>query len=484
MNAVRKVLIVGGGSSGWMAACLLRERLPELEIALIESSDVPVIGVGESTNTSVRYFHKLAGIDERAFMRGANAAFKIAIRFENFASRGAVFFHPFGKPVPPHATWFKPAAHAHFPSFQLASRGNLFSRKCAYSYQIDAGLYGQFLKEHCKRRQVIHLVDHVRNIEVGADGAIRAIHTESGRSLIADLYVDCSGFRSALLGDALKEPFRSVNNFLLNDRAVAARIPYVAKDEELKTYTNCTALSSGWVWQIPLWSRLGVGYVYSSAFQSESAAEEELREFLGRERVADASFNHIRIRAGRHERAWVRNCAAIGVSYGFLEPLESTGLSLTQLAILDLEKALASGATSLARHAFNQRCAQVFDTTRDFVTAHFVLTRRDDTPYWQHIRYANDIPDSLAEALMRAQSEHSFAPIESLPNTFYEKLNWNVILSGMGLFDAERAAPVRCPTPGEAALHAAVLQRTVHGGERDGEPIEEAAGHPIWAPTW
>jgi tryptophan halogenase len=172
--------------------------------------------------------------------------------------------------------------------------------------------------------------------------------------------------------------------------------------------------------------------VYSSAFLSDDAAEDELRGFLGRDRVKELRFDRIRIRAGRHERAWVKNCVAIGVSFGFLEPLESTGLSLTQVVILDLEKALAQGGTSVAKHWFNRRCTEIFDATRDFVTAHFVLTQREDTACWRHIRYASASPDSLADVIERASTDHSFKPIEGLRNTFYEELNWKVILSGMG----------------------------------------------------
>jgi len=491
MSQIRKVLIIGGGSSGWMTATLLRKRVPSADITLIEASDIPIIGVGESTNPVIRYFHQIAGIDERPFMRAANAAFKVAIRFENFSRAGGVFFHPFGQPADPSDALFRPHAEAQHVSYHLAKGGNLFSRECSYAYQIDAGLYGQYLKEQCKRAGVHHVVDRVLTADRLPNGDIAGIRTEHSGQLLADLYVDCSGFRSFLLDKTLREPFHSVNNHLLNDRAIAARIPYVDRTRELTSFTNCTALSAGWVWQIPLWTRMGTGYVYSSAFLSPDAAEAEYRRFLGVERVEHERFNHIEIRAGRHERAWVGNCVGIGVSYGFLEPLESTGLSLTQVALIDLAREVALGLTDEGRDRFNRRQAEMFDTTRDFVLAHFALTTRDDTPYWRHIRAMSDLPDSFVTVLEHALNR-SYAPVEGLSNSFYDRLNWNLILSGMGVFDSEAPARAVAPLP-STAVHAGLLHDTVHrdasGDEEMSELVPEtvgpsAAAHPMWAPTW
>ena len=483
MKPIQRILIVGGGSSGWMAAALLNRRLPGVDVALIEASDIPIIGVGESTNPVMRYFHRMVGVDEPSFLRASNGAFKIAIKFEHFNRLAGCFFHPFGQPPRLDACLFQADAQAAHASYHLAKQETLFSRDCSYSYQVDAGLYGEY-KKLCRERGVRHIIDRVLAAEQGPAGEIAAIRTAQSGLLQADLYIDCSGFRSFLLGGTMREPFRSVQPYLLNDRAVAARVPYLDRPSELRTYTNCVALSSGWVWLIPLWSRLGTGYVYSSAFLTESQAEAEFRQFLGEHRFKGVECNHITIRTGRHDRAWVRNCVGIGVSYGFLEPLESTGLSLTQAAIIDLARAIGQGGGEQVREAFNQRQNEMFDTTKDFVTAHFLLTQRDDTPYWQQIRYDTALPDSL-RAILEQASAGSYALIDGLTNTFYEKLNWNLILSGMGFFGPppEKTMTVALPA---ASLHEATLREAVYDSDDIESPVAatESPAHPIWAPTW
>lgn len=481
-----KILVVGGGSSGWMTAAFLSRTLFQAQVTLVESSDIPIIGVGESTNRTMHYFQEALELDEKAFMRASNAAYKIAIRFAGFNRLGGVFYHPFGSPDSQEEFLFKPNAEARVKTYHVAEAGNLFSKDCIYAYQLDAGLYGEYLKNECKRlNEVRHIVDNVLGVELTDDGEIARIQTEKSGPLVADLYIDCSGFKSLLLGESLGEPFESYNKFLLNDRAIAARVPYVDKERELKTYTNCTALSAGWVWNIPLWSRIGTGYVYCSGFLSKEEAETEYREFLGTERVKDLQFNHLNIRTGRHARAWAGNCVAIGISYGFLEPLESTGLSLTQLSILDLASTLSSEAPGQVKvDMFNRRQAEIFDATRDFVMAHFVLTKRDDTPYWRYIQNENALPDSLINVLTGARN-CSYEVIDSQPNKFYQSLNWNMILSGMGVF-GEQPEPRSSIDLSTLTNHARFLKEKVFGGDYEEffhDSSTRIAAHPTWYPT-
>ena len=486
LNNTMRILIVGGGSSGWMTAVLLNQKLPDAQITLVESSDIPTIGVGESTNSTMHYFHSAIGHDEKAFMRASNGAYKIGIRFENFNRRGGVFYHPFGLPENIEEALFKPNAAARIPNLHVANMRNLFSKECIYSYQLDAGLYGEYLKQRCKRRGVRQVVDQVRGVELTENGEIAGIQTAAHGSLTADLYIDCSGFRSILLAKALGEPFHSYNKYLLNDKAIAARIPYVDKERELRTYTNCTALSAGWVWNIPLWNRIGTGYVYSGAFLSRDEAETEFREFLGTDRVENPEFNYLDIRTGRHSRAWVGNCVAIGISYGFLEPLESTGLSLTQLSIFDLASALTSGLpVETVSATFNQRQAELFDATRDFVMAHYVLTTRDDTAYWKHIRYDNEHPDSLVNILDSVRAGN-YTPIENQSYKLYYTVNWNMILSGMGLFGHE-PEPQTVIDSSKFRIHASYLRENIFDGTYEDAFRDipfQSSKHPTWYPTW
>lgn len=489
MINLRKVLVVGGGSSGWMAAALLSKRLKGTEIALIEASDIPILGVGESTNLTIKYFMDELGYNEKSFMRACDASFKIAIRFEDFNRLGGVFYHPFGRPRPRlrRQVDFMPGAQAMCPNFEMARSGNLFSRKCAYSYQLDAGLFAEYLKRDCVHSDsVLHIVDHVEEVRLTESGEIASICTRNSGELTADLYIDCTGFRSVLLGGAMQEPFESYSCFLPNDRAVAVRVPYRDKATELVTYTNCKAMSAGWVWKIPLWSRMGMGYVYSSTYLSRADAENEFRQLLGVSRSHDLQFSHLDIKTGRYVRGWVANCVAIGIAYGFLEPLESTGLSLTQISIRDLAAALSSGMSmSVEREMYNSRQRQLFDSTRDFIMAHYVLTARDDTPYWRDVRCIPSIPKSLVSILEDARAG-SYQTVLNNPQSFYPGGSWNCILSGMEFFGKYRIQAPQFSFKKHKTL-TRILEREVFDGdycERVQSAVVDPSSHPTWYPTW
>ena len=480
---IRKILIVGGGSSGWMTAAFLSKKLERADITLIEASDVPIIGVGESTNPTMKYFMRALGYEEKSFMRACDASFKRAIRFQNFNDIDGVLYHPFGQTI---GDDFNPGAQADYKDFESIKDGTLFSNDCVYSYQVDAGLLAEYLKRECKRaNSVRHIVDKVSRVKLGSTGDIAAVGTLNSGELTADLYIDCTGFKAFLLDETMCEPFESSSSSLLNDRAIATRIQYSNKESELVTHTNCVALSAGWAWQIPLWSRIGVGYVYSSKYLSAEKAEQELMKLCGITSGDNCQLNHLCIRVGRHRRAWVKNCVAIGISYGFLEPLESTGLSLTQVAIADLFHALNSSVSlSVEREMYNARQRALFDSTRDFIVAHYALTKRTDTPYWRHVKNELFIPDSLIRILMDARQQ-SYQAIVNNPHCFYQKASWNCILSGMGYFGEDQSR-VRPLIPGKGLPHAAVLREQIFGCDKaDYSSVEQAiVSHPVWMPTW
>ena len=432
---IRSILVLGGGSAGWIAAAYLAKKRPDIRITVVESTDIPTVSVGESMNPISYFWNKELGIDERAFMQACDASYKIGIKFDHFRNLGQSFFHPFG--YSKSNLQFRPSADRDYTSTHLCRSGR-FDLELAgrHSYHVDAGLYGSFLRDYAKALGVKQLVETIQDITLDDQGSIKAVGGHQ-----ADLFVDCTGFRSLLLGAALQEPFVSIGDSLVNDRAIAINVPYLDKPTELRPYTSCTALSAGWVWDIPLWSRRGVGYVYSSRFITDEEAEAELFAFLGPKRVEGREARKIRIRHGRHQRLWVKNCVGIGLAAGFIEPLESTGLSLTQLDVVDLERFLHDP------DRYNERVKTRFDATVDFIQAHYVLTARDDTPYWREQRERMPHRPGLSLVLDGAK-RGTYDVVEQNRDVFYRPSNWNCILSGMELF-----GPLSEAAKGSAAIN-------------------------------
>jgi len=266
------------------------------------------------------------------------------------------------------------------------------------AYHMDATLFGEYLKNNiCLPAGLTHIVDNVTDIKVDENGRIKQVLTESGQTLEADLYIDCTGFKSLLLEQTMGVDFISFNDTLLNDSAIATVIPYVDRDYEMECVTSCTAIESGWVWNIPLWNRIGTGYVYSSKFATEEQAEQEFRNHLKSanmripgqiERANNAKFKHIKIKHGVHKRSWEKNVVGIGLSMGFIEPLESTGLMLTHEGIIKLVHAiqLRNGVvTQFDIDSYNFAFFDQITQFKDFISMHYALSTRADTPYWQHV---------------------------------------------------------------------------------------------------
>lgn len=410
---IENVCIVGGGSSGWMTAAVLSKWLPKVKVTLVESPDIGTIGVGESTIGHFNKFLKMLDLKDEDWMPHCNATYKTSIKFTDFRESGSVFHYPFGRYDMTDAplgmmTWFELAARdpENFPPESFAKffhssvdmidankitleankiRG--FFPETDLAYHLDATAFGQFLKNRfCEN--VNHIQDTIKIISQEDNGNISQLGLESGLILQDfDLFIDCSGFKSMLLEGIMKEPFESFKDVLPNDRAVAAQIPYENKDTEMKSVTNCTALSSGWVWNIPLYHRIGTGYVYSSQYQSKESAEKEFRAHLG-ERGDYAVVKHIEIKNGIHKRAWVGNVVGVGLANGFIEPLESTGLMLTHETILYLVRTLMQRNCVVSQYnidGFNFAVRDAMEGFRHFISLHYALSPRDDTPYWKAV---------------------------------------------------------------------------------------------------
>lgn len=418
-----KIIIVGGGSAGWMTAATLIKSFPEKEIILIESKDFPVIGVGESTLGGIKRWTKYIGLDEKMFFKETDASIKMSIKFTDFYKKNSGSFHyPFGTPLSyedrnPIVDWhlkkyFYPDTPISDFTDCLFSSSFLFNKN-KYSdnlngefdnfnpsfnsaYHFDAIKFGQWLKNYiCIPSGVKHILSSVRSAEVSENGIDNLI-LDDGSKISADLFIDCSGFSSLLINKYLKEPFISYSNILPNNKAWATQIPYKNKTIELEGYTNCTAIENGWCWNIPLWSRIGTGYVYSDKYVDDAEALKQFKNYLLSNKVTmknnldlveSLTYRNISMKVGIHEKTFVKNVVAIGLSAGFIEPLESNGLFSVHEFLFKLIDILQRGEISqFDRDMYNISTKDLFDNFAKFVSLHYALSHRDDTEYWKDIQ--------------------------------------------------------------------------------------------------
>lgn len=421
---INKIVIVGGGSAGWMTAATLVKSFPDKEICLVESPDVPTVGVGESTIGGIRTWCRWIGIDDRPdlFFKSTDASLKLSIKFTDFHKKdGGAFHYPFGKAMldgdrNPFFDWevkkyYYPETPVEDFSRCIFSASSLFENN-KYSlnetgefdnfnpnddvaYHFNAAKFGEWLKiNYCLPNGVTHIQATVKELPTDESG-IKHLVLDSGEIVTADLFVDCTGFKSLLLSEALKEPFISYSDMLPNNSAWATQIPYKDKENELEGYTNCTAIENGWCWNIPLWSRLGTGYVFSDKFVDDETAKEEFKQYLmsdkmvvprTREEVDAFTYRPIKMRVGIHERTWVKNVVAIGLSAGFIEPLESNGLfSVHEFLWKLLDVLYLEDINQFNKDMYNETVHDQFNDFAKFVVLHYALSKRDDTPYWQAI---------------------------------------------------------------------------------------------------
>ena len=416
---INSIIIVGGGSAGWMTAAMLSKHLPETKISLIESNKISTIGVGESTLQFFNRYLNRMELKDKDWMPYCNATYKTSIGFKNFKyGKGERFQYPFGTFNNPNLNQFFELQLKYgkelYPDEDFANYVNYntfisdtnrlpvvpnfkfgnFDFNFDTAYHLDAELFGKYLRDNiCIPNGVNHIVDDVKKFNIKSDGSLSSLLTEKGKLLESDLFIDCTGFKSLLLEKFMNVPYISFNNQLLNNRAISVRTPYNDVESEMKTYTDCVAMSAGWIWNIPLWHRFGRGYCYSSNHINESRAEIEFKNYLRQiyttDEIDDFTFNHIQIRNGKHDIAWKKNCVAIGLSYGFLEPLESTGLLTTHETILNLCDTLLRRDRFISRidvDVFNNEVDNIMEGLKDFVAIHYALSQRSDTKYWRDCR--------------------------------------------------------------------------------------------------
>lgn len=484
---LRKILIAGGGTAGWLCACYLARQLNcqapgAITVELIESPEIGILGVGEGTFPSIRGALAQIGISEARFIAATQATFKQGIRFDHWVRPPGTpghnhYVHPFNSPsqrsVELLPYWLlgesgdMPFAAAVTMQKRIADAGRGPKRlkdadyqgPMNYAYHFDAARFAALLAEVGRELGVVHRLGTISGVERGADGSITGLQTREHGRLEADLYIDCTGLRAALIGDALGVPLHALSDTLFVDRAVAIQIPYPAVDTPIPSYTISTAHAAGWTWDIGLQTRRGVGYVYSSRHSSDDAAEQLLRRYLGP--AADAlPARRLPFRTGYRRVQWQHNCVAVGLSAGFLEPLESTGIGLIEMATYLIAHLLPiSGEYARAARHFNTLMAARYERIVDFIKLHYCLSQRRDSAFWRDNTDADSIPDSLKDRLAewRHRPPHRLDFLTDLE--MFMPASWQYILYGMEFRTDLQAQRASYPAQAQAAREFAGLRQ-------------------------
>ena len=453
----RRVVVLGGGTAGWMTAAGLVRLLPDgVDVQLVESEDIGIVGVGEATLPHIRSFIETLGIDEAAFMEATHATYKLGIDFRDFGRIGTSYIHPFGSfgeelnGVGFHHYWLE--LHRHGLAGQLgdyslavaAALANKFRPPAAdeslastygYAYQFDATLFGPFMRSFSTEAGVTRHEGKVVAVQRNtANGDVAALELDDGRLIEGDLFVDCSGFRSLLLGEELGEQWEDWSHWLPCDRAAA--MPCTHSSEDISPYTTATAMPAGWRWQIPLQHRMGNGYVFSSTHVSEDRACEAIIGHVDGKPLADPRI--LRFRPGRRRRSWSHNVIGVGLASGFLEPLESTSIYLAQMAITYLIELFpqADAIDASDRDEFNRLVDMEYDRIRDFLILHSHVTTRDDSEFWNDMRTMR-VPDTLADKLELWRRTGRVAKYSE--GLFFEP-SWVAVYIGQGLLPEQHDA--------------------------------------------
>jgi tryptophan halogenase len=422
----KRLLVVGGGSAGWIAAAYLNGALnargleKNVEITLVESPDIPRISVGEATVPSIGHILGVIGINEMEFMKATDATFKQSIKYVNWLHNdGSFYHHPFSRyragPIDRSAqNWIDsdrsvPFTETVSAQAQICEMGLApqmlgpwdFGARLKYAFHMNAQKFADYLRDFSVERGVKHILANVTKTNVKENGYIRSVQTDTDLELSADMFVDCTGFSAHLIEKALGVGFEDCSQFLLSDRAAVMQIPYEDYfPSQVRPYTTATALSAGWIWDIPMSTRRSIGYVHSSSFISKEQAQREVLAYEG-PHAEKFPIRFVDFKVGRRKQSWKANCVAIGLSGGFIEPLESTGIYLADLASVMLAEHFpyTNKAMDAMAFRFNRIMTNRFYEILDFINMHYCLTRRNDTDFWKEVQKPERITDRLAAKL-------------------------------------------------------------------------------------
>jgi len=443
MSRIRRVVIVGGGTAGWMAAAGLAKSLGgTIDITLVESDEIGTVGVGEAVIPVIKSFHALLELEEKDFINAVNGTYKLGIEFENWGRLGESYFHPFGSPgveawaAQYHHYWLKARrqgeSHA-LRTFSLeasmaqAGKFTLDSEpQPQYAYHFDASLYAKLLRKISEAHGVNRVEGKVVDVNVhGESGFIQSVQLESGELIEGDLFIDCSGFRGLLIQQALQTEWEDWSHWLRNNSAVAVQTESVSPPAP---YTRSTARASGWQWKIPLQNRVGNGLVYASDYISDDDAKKALLNNIEGNPINEPRI--IKFRTGRRVQQWVKNCVAVGLSSGFLEPLESTSIHLIQNSVLRLVRMFPAMEIDPAEvRQFNNETTAEIENIRNFIIMHYKVTQRSDSKYWVDCRQMA-IPEQLAHKIALFESN---ARVVRENNEMFRECSWAAVMLGQGM---------------------------------------------------
>lgn len=484
---IKKLVIAGGGTAGWMAAALFKKMLPSLDIVLVESEEIGIVGVGEATIPPIQTFNSVLGLDEREFLRETQATLKLAIQFENWKLPGERYFHTFGAPGTSigfsgfHHYWLRARRQGMETSLwdydlnYLCCQAQVFGKidskdpmyQMPYAYHFDSALYGRYLRGICERAGVTRREGKIAQVEQDPDsGNVLALHLQSGARIEGDFFIDCTGMHALLIQGALNTGYEDWKHWLPCDRALA--VPS-ARFEKTLPYTRAIARSAGWQWRIPLQHRNGNGLVYSASHLSDQAAMDTLMANLDSEALGDPKL--IQFRTGRSKLQWNKNVVAVGLSSGFLEPLESTSIHLIQSALVRLLKLFPNNNIQAdARDQYNREAQLEYETVRDFIILHYHLNQRSDTDFWQDLQRMS-VPERLAQKLALFKATGT---IFNDPQDIFLDSSWLQVMLGQGVMPEDYHPAANLPS--DAQLHD-MLQRI---GDAKRQPLQTFMGHDLF----